>query len=67
MKTSSRFFQVYPNDIYPLLPHQSSVSSEQFFSVARGVFDYRRSRLSPELAEKSVILNQTLPVVNFRY
>jgi hypothetical protein len=48
--------------------HAASVSYEQLFSVARDVFDYRRSRLSPaDLSEKFVFLNQALPVVNFRY
>jgi hypothetical protein len=36
----------------------TSVSSEQLFSVVLDVFDYRRSRLSPELAEKCISLTR---------
>lgn len=45
----------------------TSVSSEQIFSIANDVFDYRRSRLSAKLAEQIIFLNQALPHVNFRY
>jgi hypothetical protein len=42
-------------------------SSEQLFSAANDVFDYRRSRLSAKLAEQLIFLNHALTQINFRY
>ena len=45
----------------------TSYASEQMFSVARSIYDYTRSRLSPENAEMLLLLNRALPQIDFSY
>uniref|UniRef100_A0A915DH03 HAT C-terminal dimerisation domain-containing protein n=1 Tax=Ditylenchus dipsaci TaxID=166011 RepID=A0A915DH03_9BILA len=45
----------------------TSIASESTFSVARDVFDYKRSRLSPQNAEMLLFLNRNLPLISFNY
>jgi hypothetical protein len=44
----------------------TSFASEQLFSVARDVYDYRRANLSPSKAEMLIFLHITLQKINFR-
>uniref|UniRef100_A0A915D1D5 HAT C-terminal dimerisation domain-containing protein n=1 Tax=Ditylenchus dipsaci TaxID=166011 RepID=A0A915D1D5_9BILA len=45
----------------------TSIASESTFSVARDVFDYKRSRLSPQNAEMLIFLHRNLPLISFNY
>uniref|UniRef100_A0A1I8BX53 Dimer_Tnp_hAT domain-containing protein n=1 Tax=Meloidogyne hapla TaxID=6305 RepID=A0A1I8BX53_MELHA len=45
----------------------TSVASEQLFSVARDVFGYRRSSLSPMTAEMLIFLHNSIPDLNYIY
>lgn len=45
----------------------SSAASEQTFSVAKAVYDPRRSKMSPRKAEALILLNRNLPLINYKY
>ena len=45
----------------------TSVASERLFSGAGLIYDEKRSRLSPERAQKLLFLKYNLPIVKFKY
>ena len=45
----------------------TSVASERLFSGAGLIYDEKRSRLSPDRAQKLLFLKYNLPIVKFKY
>ena len=45
----------------------TSILSERLFNVARDIFHYRRTSLSPQSAEMLVFLNHAIPELNYVY